>query len=679
MATIDRGFDRVGFDRIDELCINTIRTLSIDCVQKANSGHPGLPLGAAPMAYVLWQKHLKHNPRNPKWADRDRFVLSAGHGSMLLYSLLHLSGYNLSLDELKNFRQWGSLTPGHPEYHLTPGVEATTGPLGQGTANAVGMAIAERALANAFNRPGHMIVDHHTYALVSDGDLMEGLSAEAASLAGHLKLGKLIYLYDSNDITLDGRADITFTEDLAKRYEAYGWQVLTVKNGNTDLVSLDEALTAAKKETSKPSIIIVKTIIGFGSPGKQGTASAHGSPLGPDEVKLTKKALGWDPEKSFYIPEEAQHRFKDQIDQGSKSEKTWNEKFEAYTKAYPDLAQAWKEAQAGELPKNWQSALPSFKAGESLATREASGKVMNAIATTLPLLIGGDADLSCSTNTFLKDQGSFDGQTGRGRNIHYGVREHAMASIANGIAYHGGVRNFTATFFCFADYMRPAIRLAAMNHLPVIYVFTHDSIGLGEDGPTHQPVEHLASLRAIPNLWVLRPGDANETTEAWRLALTRTDGPVALVLSRQKWAALDRTTLAPASETARGAYILKDATSKAPQAVLIATGSEVPLALQTQTELEKRGVATRVVSMPSWELFEKQPESYRSLVLPAQALKASIEAGVTFGWSRYVGDQGLSFGINRFGASAPANVIFDQLGFKASHIADEVAKKLAKN
>jgi len=649
---------------LELLCINTIRTLSIDSIQKANSGHPGLPLGAAPMAYVLWQNHLKHNPADPQWADRDRFVLSAGHGSMLLYSLLHLTGYALPLEELKNFRQWGSKTPGHPEFHLTPGVEATTGPLGQGSANAVGMAVAERALANLFNRPGYEIVNHFTYALVSDGDLMEGISAEAASIAGHLKLGKLIYLYDSNDVTLDGPADLTFTENTAKRYESYGWQVLTVEKGDTDLDALDRAIHEARQDTQRPSLIIVKTTIGFGSPNKQGKSSSHGSPLGADEVKLTKKALGWDPEAQFLIPDEAKKSFKTGGERGAKAQTEWKKLFDAYTKEFPELAQQWMLCQSTGLPEGWESAVPGFKAGESLATREASGKVLNGLASRIPWIVGGDADLSCSTNTFLKDLGSFEGQSGKGRNIHYGVREHAMGAVANGIAYHGGVRTFTATFLAFADYMRPAIRLAAMNHLPVTFVFTHDSIGLGEDGPTHQPVEHVTALRSIPGLWVLRPGDAAETAEAWKTALSRKDGPVALILSRQKLATLDRSTgvIAPSVGAQKGAYVISQAPT-APKGVLIATGSELQIALDAQKKLAEKSIPVNVVSMPSWELFEKQDAAYREHVLPKKlTAKVSIEAGITLGWMKYTGEKGAQIGVNTYGASAPAPVLYEKYG-----------------
>jgi transketolase len=665
-------------NKIDQLCINAIRTLAIDAVQKANSGHPGLPMGAAPMAYVLWQRHLRHHPRNPDWAERDRFVLSAGHGSMLLYALLHLTGYDVTLDDLRAFRQWGSRTPGHPESFETPGVEATTGPLGQGTANAVGMALAERALAHRFNRAGHTLVDHYTYALVSDGDLMEGISAEAASFAGHVRLGKLIYLYDANDVTLDGPASLTFTtEDVEKRYQAHGWQVLRVSDGDTDVDAIDTAIRDAKAETGRPSIIIVHTTIGYGSPNKQGSSSAHGSPLGPDEVTLTKQRLGWVEPEAFSVPEEARQQFLKAVAKGEQSESEWNDRFTAYQRAYPELAEEWQRRLEGELPAGWDDALPRFEAGDNLATRESSGKVLNAIAASVPELLGGDADLSSSTKTTLEGLGSFDGQTGEGRNIHFGVREHAMGSIINGMAYHGGVRGFASTFFVFSDYMRPSVRLAALSKLPAIYVWTHDSVAVGEDGPTHQPVEHLMALRVVPNLHVIRPADANETTEAWRLAMQRTDGPTALVLTRQKIATLDRTELGDASGTRRGAYILVDAGSAALDAIVIATGSEVSLALEARELLEKAGVGCRVVSMPCWELFETQPDDYRESVLPA-AVKArvSVEAGVTFGWRRYLGEKGRAIGIDRFGASAPGEVVFEKLGLTPASVAETVKRLL---
>lgn len=663
---------------LELLSVNTIRTLAIDAVQKANSGHPGLPLGAAPMAYVLWQRYLRHNPKDPLWPDRDRFVLSGGHGSMLLYALLHLTGYPLTLDDIKSFRQWGSPTPGHPEVLQDRGIEATTGPLGQGSGNAVGMAMAERALAHYFNRPGHTIVDHYTYALVSDGDLMEGVSAEAGSLAGHLKLGKLTYLYDCNHVSLDGPTSLAFsTEDVGKRYEAYGWQVLRVRDGNTDLPAIDAALAAARADTSRPSLIIVETTIGYGSPHKQGTSEAHGSPLGAEEVALTKKALGWDPDKTFYIPERALVHFRSAIDRGAAAQDEWQRCFEAYAAAYPELAAQWQQMMRGELPEGWDKDIVAFAPTESLATRQAGGKVLNAIAKRVPWLIGGDADLSVSTSTALKDAGSFEGQGGSGRNVHFGVREHAMGAIANGIAYHGGLRPFVATFFVFSDYMRPAVRLAALGELPVIFVWTHDSVALGEDGPTHQPIEQLMSLRAMPNLRVVRPADANETAEAWRWAMAHREGPVAIVLSRQKLPTLDRQKVASAAGLARGAYVLADAEGGAPQAIIIATGAEVHPALKARDLLLKEGLRARLVSMPCWETFAAQDAAYRESVLPpAVTARVSVEAGATLGWYRWIGDRGIAIGIDRFGASAPGEVNLEKFGFTAEHIAEAVQKLL---
>ncbi len=660
-------------EALDLLCINTLRTLAIDAVQKADSGHPGLPLGAAPMAYVLWQRHLKHNPQDHRWPDRDRFVLSAGHGSMLQYALLHLTGYDLSMDDLRAFRQWGSRTPGHPEAHLTPGVEATTGPLGQGHANAVGMAIAERALAHRFNRPGHTLVDHRTWALISDGDVMEGVACEAASLAGHLKLGKLICLYDANNVTLDGPADLSFSEDVGKRYQAYGWQVLEVAKGDTDLEGLDQAIEAAKADTARPSLIVVTTTIGFGSPNKKGTAAAHGSPLGKEEVALTKKALGWDPEKSFYVPEEASKNFRLALERGGAAQREWEAGFAAYAKAHPELAAEWKRSLEGELPEGWDKDLPTFKAGDQVATRAAGGKALATLATRVPSLLGGDADLSGSTVTAIKDGGSFNGQSGAGRNLHFGVREHAMGSIANGIAYHRGLRPYVATFFAFSDYMRPAVRLAALNHLPCLFVWTHDSVWLGEDGPTHQPVEQLMSLRAMPHLWMIRPGDAAEAVEAWRVALNRKTGPVGLVLSRQKLAVLDRTKLGAASGVARGAYVLSDPDGGAPEAILIATGSELQIAFAAAQQLAGEGIRARVVSMPCWELFRAETAAYRESVLPAAiTARVSIEAGVTLGWREWVGDRGVAIGLDDFGASAPYEVSQEKLGFTPARAAAAV-------
>jgi transketolase len=653
---------------VDQLCINTLRTLAIDVVQKADSGHPGLPLGASPMAYVLWQHFLKHHPGQPQWADRDRFVLSPGHGSMLLYGLLHLTGYALPLEEVLNFRQWGSKTPGHPEFHLTPGVEATTGPLGQGHANAVGMAIAERALAHRFNKPDHTVVDHTTWAIISDGDVMEGVACEAASLAGHLKLGKLNCLYDSNDVTLDGPASLSFSEDVGKRYESYGWHVQTVKNGDTDLDGLQAAIAAAKAETSRPSLIVVKTTIGFGSPNKAGKASSHGSPLGKDEIALTKKALGWTATEPYFIPDEARAHFRLALTKGEAAVSDWNARFEAYAKAFPQLARGDALELGGQLPAGWDSELPTFKAGEPVETRTAAGKVLNAIALKVPELLGGDADLGGSTKTVLKDLGSFDGQTGAGRNLHFGVREHAMAALANGISYHGGLRPFVATFFAFCDYMRPAVRLSALNHLPVTYVWTHDSIALGEDGPTHQPVEQLMAMRLIPNLTMLRPADGAECIEAWRFALEHKDGPTGLVLTRQKVEGLDRGVLASAKGLHQGGYVLKEA-SGAAKALVVASGSEVQLALAAAKELEAAGIPTRVVSMPSLELFWRQSAGYQEQVLPrALTARVSIEAGVTFGWHKVVGDRGLSIGVDRFGASAPDKVLLEQYGLTAKAV-----------
>jgi transketolase len=669
---------------ISELCINTIRTLSIDAIQKANSGHPGLPLGAAPMAFVLWQHHLRHDPGDPSWPDRDRFVLSAGHGSMLLYSLLHLTGYDLSLDDIKAFRQWDSNTPGHPECFLTPGVEATTGPLGQGAANAVGMAMAERFLACRFNRPGHDIVDHFTYALVSDGDLMEGVAAEAASLAGHLQLGKLIYLYDANDVTLDGPASLSFTgEDVCERYQAYGWQVLRVEDGDTDLAALDAALTAARAETSRPSLIFVHTTIGYGSPNKAGTSDVHGSPLGEDEVALTKRALGWDPEARFHVPDTVAAHMGAARQRGAELRQAWQARLDAYRDAHPGAFAQWQQCMAGELPDGWDGDLPSWQPGASVATRSAAGKAQTAIAARVPWLVGGDADLGGSTKTLIPGGGAFDGRTGAGRNIHFGVREHAMGAICNGLLYHGGVRTYAATFLVFSDYMRPAVRLAALNGQPAIYVWTHDSIGLGEDGPTHQPIEHLMALRAIPNLAVVRPADATEAAAAWVYAMQRTTGPTALVLSRQDLPVLDSTS---ASGLLRGAYVVADPpedkdTGKndgqiagtTAQAIIIATGSEVALALRARDALAAEGVLVRVVSMPCWEQFHAQSAEYREHVLPsAITARVSVEAGVTGGWQAWIGLDGTAIGIDRFGASAPGPVLMEKLGFTVERIAAAV-------
>ena len=664
-------------DSLTQLSINTIRLLSVDAVQKANSGHPGLPMGSAPMTYVLWQNHLRHNPKDPKWPNRDRFVLSAGHGSMLLYSMLHLTGYDLSLDELKAFRQWGSRAPGHPESFCTPGVEATTGPLGQGATNAVGMAMAERFLAGRYNTAKHTIVDHMTYSLMGDGDMMEGITHEAAALAGHLKLGKLVWLYDDNKISLDGPTSLHFSEDVGKRFEAYGWHVQKVANGDTDTVAIDKAIAAAKTDP-RPSLIMVRTTIGFGSPHKAGSCEAHGSPLGPDEVKATKTALGWDPEKQFFVPDEAKSNLLSAVERGAAAETTWQKTFDAWAAANPALATEWALAQKGELPADWDSAIPVYTVKDDPATRVSGGKILAAIASKVPWFLGGDADLSCSTMTGLPGLGDFSGETGLGRNIHYGVREHAMGAIANGMAYHGGVRSFTATFFVFSDYERPAIRMAAISELPVIFVFTHDSIGVGEDGPTHQPVEHLAALRAIPNLLVIRPADGNETAQAYRVAMKRNDGPVAVILTRQKMPTFDRDRMGPAAGLAKGAYVLSEAAGGPPQVILIATGSEVSLAVAAQETLAANGIRARVVSMPCWELFAEQSADYRDAVLPRDVTaRVAIEAGVTLGWHRWVGDRGVVIGLDRFGASAPGSVLAKQFGFTADNIV-RVATGLVK-
>ena len=653
---------------LSALAINTIRTLSIDAVQQASSGHPGLPLGAAPMTYTLWHRHLVHDPRSPHWFDRDRFVLSAGHGSALLYSMLHLTGYDVTLDDLKQFRQWNSKTPGHPEWHHTPGVEATTGPLGQGAANAVGMALAERYLARFFNRPGHEIIDHHTYSLVSDGDVMEGVACEAASLAGHLGLGKLIYLYDANHVTLDGPLSLVMTEDVGARYASYGWQVLQVENGDTDLAAIDAAITAAKADTERPSMIIVRTTIGYGSPKKAGTSAAHGSPLGEAEVAATKKQLGWDPTARFYVPAEAAAHLGEAVAKGAAAHAVWRDRLGAYKLAHPELATQLHIAIRGELPPGWDSELPKFD-DKPIATRVASGKVMAALAAKVPWLFGGDADLGGSTKTIVP--GGDHDRTGAGRNLRFGVREHAMGSIGNGMLYHGGVRSFVSTFFVFSDYMRPPVRLASLNRQPAIFVWTHDSVGLGEDGPTHQPVEHLMSLRAMPNLAVFRPADANETIAGWRVAMTRSNGPTALVLSRQ-----DLPIVAPVNAPAaeRGAYTLADGSD----VILIATGSEVWVALAARTELAKQNISARVVSMPCWELFNEQPQAYRDEVLPPdRRRRVSIEAGVTMGWREWVGDRGACIGIDRYGASAPGEVVLEQLGISTANLVATAKRVIA--
>ncbi|MDQ2915988.1 MAG: transketolase [Pseudomonadota bacterium] len=668
----------------DDLCINTLRFLSVDAVQKAKSGHPGLPMGAAPMAYALWTHFLKHNPSNPGWVDRDRFVLSAGHGSMLLYSLLYMTGYAVSLEQIKQFRRWGSITPGHPERGLTPGVEVTTGPLGQGFGNGVGMAMAAAQLAARYNRAGFDIIDHFTYAIVSDGDLMEGVASEAASLAGHLKLGKLIYLYDDNYVTLSAGTDITFTEDRARRFDAYGWHTQSVRDGN-DVAAIDEALRVARAETARPSLILVRTHLGYGSPNKQDTFEAHGSPLGEEEVRLTKRNLDWPEEPAFFIPEPALTYFRQAVERGARAETAWNSQFAAYAQAFPDLARELEQALRGDVPANWDRDFPVFPAdAKGMATRVASGKVMNAIAPRVPALIGGSADLDPSTYTALTGLGDFEpagasardrqgseggGWSFAGRNLHFGVREHAMGAVVNGLAAHGGTVPFCATFLIFSDYMRPPIRLAALMGLHVIYVFTHDSIALGEDGSTHQPVEQLAGLRSVPRLMVIRPCDANETAVAWRVALETRDRPVTLILTRQQVPTLDRTRFASADNLRRGAYVLADAPNGKPELILIATGSEVGLIVAAAQKLLAQNVQARVVSMPSWELFDAQPQEYRDAVLaPSIRARLAVEAGSSQGWDRYVGDRGDVLGVDRFGASAPGDVMLREYGFTIDNV-----------
>jgi len=651
---------------IDGLCVNTIRTMAMDAVQAANSGHPGAPMGLAAAAYVLWTRVLKHNPKNPEWVDRDRFVLSGGHASALLYSLLYLTGYKLSLKEIKNFRQWGSQTPGHPEYGHTPGVETTTGPLGQGFSNAVGMAMAERHLAAVFNRGSQKIVDHHTYVMCGDGDLMEGIASEAASLAGHLGLGRLICIYDDNKISIEGSTAIAFTENVAARFRAYHWQVIPVKDGN-DLAAIEKALKEARAETAKPTLIALRTHIAYGSPNKQDTHGAHGAPLGEDEIRLTKENLGWPTNKKFYVPEKARKAFGKCTGKGRKAETAWNKRLKAYAKKYPELAQNWETAIAGTLPRRWDAGIPTFRQGKAIATRAASGQVINALAENLPTLIGGSADLAPSNNTIIKSSFDFQKNSYAGRNIRFGVREHAMGAILSGMALHKGVRPYGGTFLVFADYCRPAIRLAALMKQPVIYVFTHDSVAVGEDGPTHQPVEHLAALRAIPGLTVIRPADATETAAAWRVAI-KGNGPVALILSRQNLPVLDRSYYPSATALAKGAYILADSNAKT-DAILIGSGSEVSICLEAQKVLARQGMSARVVSMPSWELFERTSQKYKDAVLPPKVTaRVAVEAGISMGWERYVGSRGAVVGIDRFGASAPGATILDKYGMKAATI-----------
>ncbi len=662
---------------IDTLCINTLRTLAMDAVQAANSGHPGAPMGLAPLGYVLWTRHLRHNPADPHWPGRDRFVLSAGHASMLLYGLLHLTGYDLSLDEIRNFRQWGSRTPGHPEYGDTPGVETTTGPLGQGFANAVGMAIAEAHLAARFNEAGHEIVDHRTYVIVSDGDLMEGISHEAASLAGHLHLGKLVALYDDNRITIDGSTDLTYSDDVAGRFEAYGWHVVTVEDGN-DTEALDKAVTEAKDDTRRPSLVIVRTHIGFGSPNKQDTAAAHGAPLGEEEIQLTKRQLGWQWSEPFHVPDEARDHWGKARNRGEARQSVWEKRYDAYRSTYGDRGEELDRRLRGELPSGWLDAVPDLSAiDKPMATRKASGLVLNAVASRIPELVGGSADLSGSNNTTLSDAGVFSAEHYEGRNVCFGVREHGMGGVLNGMALHGGIIPYGGTFLIFADYMRPAMRLAAMMRQHVIYVFTHDSIGLGEDGPTHQPIETITALRAIPGLVVIRPADAVETAYAWQVALSRRDGPVALVLTRQSVPPIERPPKA-VSGLLNGAYVIAAESGKLPAAVLIATGSEVHVAVEAHARLREEDIDVRVVSMPSQELFAREPARYREKVLPAAVTaRLAIEAGAPDSWARWVGDAGDVIGMEWFGASAPAGRLFKEFGFTAREVVRRTKALLA--
>ncbi|MEJ5357259.1 MAG: transketolase [Desulfobacterales bacterium] len=664
--------------KIDTLCIHTIRTLAMDMVEAARSGHPGAPMGLAAAGYVLFTRLLRHDPADPSWPDRDRFILSNGHASALLYSLLHLCGYALSLEDLRQFRQWGSRTPGHPEYGHTPGVETTTGPLGQGIANAVGLAIAERHLAARFNRGRDRVVDHFTYVFCGDGDLMEGVAAEAASLAGHLGLGRLICLYDDNRVTIDGPTELAFTEDVARRFRAYGWQVLRVRDGN-DPQAILAAFRAARADGERPSLIACRTRIAWGSPNKEGSSEAHGAPLGAEEVRLTKQRLGFPPERSFFVPEDALRRFRTCIARGAELHAAWRRRFEAWSRRHPALAAAWEEALAGRLPAGWDAQWPDFSGSPPIATRSAFGRVLAAAAPRVPSLIGGSADLTPSNNTRYPGAVDFQRASPGGRYLRFGVREHAMGAVLSGLALHGGLRPYGGTFLVFADYLRPAIRLAALMRLPVLYVFTHDSLAVGEDGPTHQPVEHVASLRIIPGLVVLRPADATETAEAFRLALERTEGPTALILSRQNLPVLDRTRLAPARGLRQGAYVLSPE-GGALEAVLIASGSEVHTALAAQELLGRRGRSVRVVSMPSRELFEAAPPERRAAVLPpAVTARVAVEAGVPFGWERYVGPHGRVIGVDRFGASAPGAVVMERYGFTAERVAAAVEELLRRD
>jgi len=667
-----------GLSELDELCIQTIRFLSVDAIQKANSGHPGMPMGMAPAAYVLWTKHLRYNPANPQWETRDRFVLSAGHGSMLLYSLLHLTGYPLSLEELKNFRQWQSKTPGHPECRLELGVEVTTGPLGQGISNAVGMAIAQKYLASYFNRGGFPIIDYMVYAVAGDGDLEEGVSAEACSLAGHLGLDNLIVIYDDNHITIDGDTKLSFTEDAAKRYKAYGWNVLVVDGDGNDMESFEKALKKAKRAKNRPSLIKLRTHIAYSSPNKQDTAGAHGAPLGEDEIKLVKEKFGWDPEKSFVVPDEALTHMRKAVDRGKRAERKWNKMFEKYAQNYPELAQQFRDGAAGKLSIELDELLPKFEAGSSIATRKASGKVLDALMPKLPLVLGGSADLTPSNLTKFEGAEDFQKDSRNGRYIRYGVREHAMGAIMNGISVSGLTRAYGGTFLVFSDYMRPAIRMAAMSKYPTIFVFTHDSIGVGEDGPTHQPVEQLASLRAIPNLLVIRPADANETAEAWKYALEHQDRPVALLLTRQGLPVLDQNKHGSAANLSKGAYVLVG-TDK-PDVLLLASGSEISIALCAAEGLAKENIKANVISMPCWELFEKQSKDYKDSVIPPETkARVGIEAGVELGWKKWLGDKGIFIGMSSFGASAPAKICFEKFGITVEKTIEAAKKSMASS
>lgn len=661
------------FGQVDALSVNAIRTLSIDAIEKANSGHPGMPMGAAPMAYTLWTRYMNHNPKNPHWFNRDRFVLSAGHGSMLLYSLLHLSGYDLTIEDLKQFRQWGSKTPGHPEYGHTPGVDATTGPLGQGISMAVGMAMAERHLAAVYNKDNYELVDHYTYSICGDGDLMEGVSAEAASLAGHLQLGKLVVLYDSNDISLDGDLDRSFSESIEKRFKSYGWQYIRVEDGN-DLEAIAKAIEEAKSDQTHPTMIEVRTVIGYGSPNKSGKSDVHGAPLGADELKLTKEAYKWTFEEDFHVPNEVYEQFEKLVaENGEKKEKEWNALFASYKQEYPELAVQFETANNGDLVEGWDKELPVYEDGKSLASRASSGEALNAIAKNLPYLIGGSADLAGSNKTTIKGVGDFTPESYEGRNIWFGVREFAMGAAMNGMALHGGLKVFGGTFFVFSDYLRPAIRLAALMNLPVTYVFTHDSIAVGEDGPTHEPVEQLASLRAMPNLDVLRPADGNETAAAWKLAVESTTRPTALVLTRQNLPTLNGTADKAYEGVSKGAYVVSPANTETPDVLLLATGSEVSLAVEAQKSLQNEGIHASVVSMPSWHRFEQQTEEYKESVIPKHVKKRlGIEMATSLGWHRYTGDEGDVLAIDQFGASAPGEKIMEEYGFTVKNVVARV-------